>query len=259
MPAHLRHPWLHQKLTHHSLHAVANSTWMASENRLVTSKPDSSFLVPVRPSVRNIAKGIRDGVLNSWSVHNIGYCIQVIKDANHFDLEEQSSMRIFNLRGNIFKAIYENLDWQRGILWDYHIPFHASCFASEASCRLYAASSRDAVSHACLMIMQPSLPDMYNGQLTTACIQLRISMAAPKHNLPKMYRGHQDQASYVNECNDENINKYAWTIKDTPCVPSHQTTSEGGKISADIIMEDGAIDHQDGSISVPIEMMTHIG
>ena len=45
IPAHLRHPWLHQKFTQHPLHAVTDSTWMASENRLMTSTPDSSFLI----------------------------------------------------------------------------------------------------------------------------------------------------------------------------------------------------------------------
>ena len=100
---------------------------------------------------------------------------------------------------------------------------------------------------------------MYKSQLVNACIQLGISMAAPTHNIPKMYRGHHEHASYVMECNDENINQYPPTIKDTPCVPSHQTTSEGGKITADIIMEDGVLEHQDRAISVPIDMVTRIG
>ena len=234
IPAHLRHPWLHQKFTQHPLHAVTDSTWMPSDNRLMTSTPEGCFLIAVRPSGWNTANGIRNVVLNSWSRHDIGHCIQVIKDAYHFDPEEQSSMRIFNIKGNIFKAIFENLDWQRGILWDYHVPFRASCLATEASRRLFAASIRDAVSHAGLMIMQSSLPDVYKSQLTNGCIQLGISMAAPKHTIGQVYSGHQDHASYVIELHGENIDPS--TNHSTPCVPSHQTRSEGGKASTDIIM-----------------------
>ena len=127
------------------------------------------------------------------------------------------------------------------------------------------------VFHAGLMIMQWSLPDVYKSQLTNGCIQLRISMSAPKHTIGMMYRGHQDHASYVIECNAENIDKHPSSSKDSPCVPAHQTTSEGGKASTDIIMQEVVIGldchdwHQDlkhqweKNISNPSHGMWHIG
>ena len=153
IPAHLRHPWLHQKFIQHPLHAVTDSTWMASENRLMTSTPDSSFLMAFRPSVWNIASGIRNGVHNSWSRHDIGHCIQVIKDAYHFDPEEQSSMRIFNIKGNIQGHLRES-----GLA-----AWHLVGLSRSISCQLSGnrgimqALCSIAVSHAGLMITQSSL------------------------------------------------------------------------------------------------------
>eukprot|EP00435_Cladocopium_sp_Y103_P004429 s1409_g1.t1 len=199
--------------------------------------------------------------VNCWSRHNTSRSIQVLDGNYDLDDQEQASARIFHVHGSVPK-IFDHINWSQGYLWAYHVPFKASVFESDESIENFQQSIKDAMHHAGLHLMTSLSPENYNLVLK-ACIKLGISIKAPMNKDGARYRGHIDHAKYIMKNMEESIKDYPpKSPSSRPCVPGHQddinpiSAMEIDIEAGDILAEDGmTIEHPDGTISVPINMV----
>ena len=253
IPSNLRHPWRHISLSQHPLQAITATSWLISESRLYTASTETSFLISFKPSTWDLAAAIRDGTINSWSRHQVGNHFQVISHAYDLRQDEIDSSRVFTIKGNFIQSIFGEFTWHQGYLWDYHIPYRASCLSTPESIKYFSASIKDAAEHAGLYILE-GLPSEASQGFVNACIQQGINMQAPQNAIKERYRGHQDHSIYVLKNNLENIEKYASKKEDQPSVPSYHAEDQDEEMaSGDVKHPCGSITHADGSISIPME------
>ena len=251
----LRYPWLHGSLFEHHAHAIFHTSWLMSENRVATAHPKTSFLVSYKPSLWRMHDYIMNNKVNCWSRHNTSRSIQVLEGNYDLDDQEQASARIFQVDGSI-PEIFDHINWSKGFLWAYHVPFKTSVLEADASIENFQQSIKDAMHHAGLHLLTPLSAENYN-LLLKACIKLGISIKAPMNKDGARYRGHIDHAKYIMKNMEESIKDFPpKSPSSRPCVPRHQDDITMPQ-AIDIDMEeDPTIENEDGTITVPIHMVS---
>ena len=251
----LRHPWRHTTLSQHPLQAITATSWLISESRLYTSAPETSYLICFRPSTWHLAEAIKNCDINSWSRHEVGNHLQVINNSYDLDQDEIDSSRVFTIKGNLIQYIFGAFTWHQGFLWDYHIPYRASCLETSESIKYFSASIKDTAAHAGLYILE-GLSSRASQDFVNACIQKGINMQAPQNDIKQRYRGHQEHCIYVLKNNQENIESYASKKEEHPSVPSYHLEDQDELMaSGDVKHPCGSITHADGSVSIPMELI----
>ena len=194
-------------MSQHPLQAITSTSWLISERRLYTATVEQSHLICFKPSTWNLASAFKDELINSWSRHEVENHLQVIHQAYSLNLDEVDSSRVFTIKGNFIQNIFGAFTWHQGYLWDYHIPYRASCLATPESIKHFTASIKDSAHHAGLYILE-GLPSEASQGFVNACIMQGINMKAPQTSIKERYRGHQNHSIiYVLKNNLENIEK----------------------------------------------------
>ena len=153
IPSNLRHPWRHISLSQHPLQAITSTSWLISEGRLYTASMEQSHLICFKPSTWNLASAFKDELINSWSRHGVGNHLQVIHQAYILHQDEVDPSRVFTIKGNFIQNIFGAFTWHQGYLWDYHIPYRASCLATTETIKQFTAPIKDSAHHAGLYIL----------------------------------------------------------------------------------------------------------
>ena len=246
---------MHGSLFEHHAHAIFHTSWLMSENRVATAHPKTSFLVSYKPSLWRMHDYIMNNKVNCWSRHNTSRSIQVLEGNYDLDDQEQASARIFQIDGSI-PEIFDHINWSKGFLWAYHVPFKTSVLESDESIENFQQSIKDAMHHAGLHLLTSLSAENYN-LLLKACIKLGISIKAPMNKDGARYRGHIDHAKYIMKNMEESIKDFPpKSPSSRPCVPRHQDDITMPQ-AIDIDMEeDPTIENEDGTITVPIHMVS---